>query len=195
MTIQTSPKSATLAWAGLSKLPIPSEVRLAADGFEIHTCREGISNLPVPFNKASCWVSCRDSWPHNDPDFEGLTFITIAVQGDHRYSQLLPNHTHTVSGVFPGLVFTTDPLSLHWLAPNSDNGAGFIGLQFEVPYTDSDGFYAELLEQLAALGEVRELKPAYCGSLLFANDEYVGLPPGPLAEGHRAAALPQSQVN
>ncbi|KAF0255742.1 hypothetical protein [Pseudomonas putida] len=195
MTIQTTPKSATLAWDGLRKLPIPSEVVLAADKPEVHVSKEGISGLPAPFNRASIWVSCREVWPHNDPDFEGLIFITITVQGDHRYSQLMPNHTHTERGVFPGTVFTTDPMALHWLAPNSDHGAGFIGLQFEVPHAEADSFYVELLEQLSAVGKVRELPPSYCDSLLVATDEYKGLPPGPLAEHHEAQPMPQAQEN
>lgn len=189
MTIQTNPKSAMLTWPGLSKLAIPSAVSVAADGFIIEISREGISNLPAPFNKATCWLSCREAWPHADPDFEGLMFITIAVQGDHRYCQLLPNHTHSVCGVSPGSVFTTDPLSLHWLAPNADNGAGFIGLQFEVPYTEADDFYAELLEQLSEFGTVRSSSPAYNDSLLIAASEYVGPPPGPLA--HIQLSAPQ----
>lgn len=183
MTIQTTPQSAMLTWPGLSTLPIPSAVVLAAEGFEITISREGIAELPAPLNKADCWVSCRESWPHADPDFEGYIFITLAVLGDHRYCQLLPNHTHSVRGVFPGLVFTTDPLSLHWLAPNMDNGCAFVGLQFEVPYHEVDIFYAELLEQLSSLGAVRSFEPAYCDALLVAAGDYVGTPPGPLV-GH-----------
>ncbi|NVL49935.1 hypothetical protein F2S72_09300 [Pseudomonas syringae pv. actinidiae] len=181
MTIQESPESAMLTWKGLSSLPIPKEVQLSSDSFDIEMRREGISALPSPFNRADCWVSCREAWPHVDPDFEGLMFITIVIQGDHRYSQLMPNHTHTVRGVFPGSIFTTDPMALHWLAPNSDSGVGFVGLQFEVPYIDIDIFYADLLEELSAVGDVRSNKAAYCDSLLVASGDYVGVPPGPLA--------------
>ena len=57
MTIQTTPKSATLAWDGLRKLPIPSEVVLAADKPEVHVSKEGISELPAPFNSCLLYTS------------------------------------------------------------------------------------------------------------------------------------------
>ncbi|MCF5372003.1 hypothetical protein [Pseudomonas syringae] len=182
MKIQTTPQSAMLSWPGLSALPIPPTVLLAAEGFEIQINRDGIDQLPPPLNKADCWVSCRESWPHSDPDFEGYIFITLALRADHRYCQLLVNHTHSVRGVFPGVIFTTDPLSLHWLAPNMDNGSGFVGLQFEVAYHEADTFYGELLEKLAAIGPVVSHEPELCQALLVAQSEYVGAPPGPLAE-------------
>lgn len=184
MNIQTTPHSATLTWPGLTTLPIPSAVLCGSESHEIQISREGIDQLPAPLNKADCWVSCREAWPHADPDFEGCIFITLVLRGDHRYCQLQVNHTHSVRSVFPGLVFTTDPMSLHWLAPNMDSGPGFVGLQFEVAYHEVDTVYAELLDQLALLGEVISLRPAFCDALLVAKGEYVGTPPGPLADSH-----------
>lgn len=124
---------------------------------------------------------CREAWPHVDPDFEGDIFITLAVQADHRYSQLLANHKTTVTSVFPGQLFTTDPLSLHWLAPNSDSSPGFIGLQFEVPYHQADSYWDELVDELGKLGHIQSREPPREDALLVASSEYLGTPPGPLA--------------
>lgn len=184
MTIQTTPQSAMLTWPGLSTLPIPSAVLCGSESHQIQISREGIDQLPAPLNKAHCWVSCREAWPHTDPDFEGYIFITLVLRGDHRYCQLLVNHTHSVRGVFPGLIFTTDPLSLHWLAPNMDNGSGFVGLQFEVAYHEVDNLYVELLEQFATLGHVVRHEAEFCDALLVAKSEYVGTPPGPLFDSN-----------
>lgn len=184
MTIQTTPQSAMLIWPGLSTLPIPSAVLCGSESHQIQISREGIDQLPAPLNKAHCWVSCREVWPHTDPDFEGYIFITLVLRGDHRYCQLMVNHTHSVRGVFPGLVFTTDPLSLHWLAPNMDNGSGFAGLQFEVAYHEVDNLYVELLEQFATLGQVVRHEAEFCDALLVAKSEYVGTPPGPLFDSN-----------
>ena len=180
MAIKDMPRVACLQWAGFLSLPIPAEVRAGA-ARDIKISSEGISELPAPLNKASCWVYCNQAWPHVDPDFEGYVFITLAVRADHRYAQLLPNHKHSESGVFQGSLFTTDPMSLHWLAPNGEGGAEFIGLQFEVPYLEVDAFYDALLTQLEALGPVREHKAGLADALLTATGEWVHKPPGPLA--------------
>ncbi|WHS57643.1 MULTISPECIES: hypothetical protein [Pseudomonas] len=182
MPIQQFPRLAHLEWPGLSDLSIPADV-LAGTQRGVEICSSGLSDLPAPLNKASCWIYCREAWPHADPDFEGLVFVTLAVKADHRYAQLLPNHKHTEHGVFPGSVFTTDPLSLHWLAPNADNGVDFIGLQFEVPYHEADAFYDDLLHQLGELGAIRVSKPGVADALLVATGDYVGVPPGPLEAG------------
>lgn len=177
--IQQMPRLAHLEWPGLSAICIPADVLVGANhGVDIST--SGLSDLPAPLNKASCWIYCREAWPHVDPDFEGMVFITVAVKADHRYAQMLPNHKHTEHGVFPGAVFTTDPLSLHWLAPNADNGVDFIGLQFEVPYHEADAVYDDLLSEFGELGAIRVSKPGVADALLVATGDYVGTPPGPL---------------
>ncbi len=187
MTIQSMPQAATLTWEGLRNLPIPQEVRQGCVFNEIELSRKGIDELPAPLNRATCWIYCREAWPHSNPDFEGDIFITLAVQADHRYCQLVPGNKHTEIPVIPGLLFTTDPLSLHWLAPNSDDGAGFIGLQFEVPYHSADEFFSALTAELSSLGQIRVERPALNDALLVATGEYVGTPPGPLAEMENCA--------
>lgn len=180
MAIKDMPRIAQLQWGGFLGLPIPEVVRAgAARDIEIST--EGISELPSPLNQASCWVYCNQAWPHVDPDFEGFVFITLAVRADHLYAQLLPNHKHSEIGVFQGTLFTTDPMSLHWLAPNGEGGAEFIGLQFEVPYLEVDAFFDTLLTQLEALGPIRENKVWTADALLTATGDWVNTPPGPLA--------------
>lgn len=169
-----------MRWSGFQGLKIPAEV-LAGAARDVEICTEGITDLPAPLNKANCWVYCNQAWPHVDPDFEGFIFITLAVRADHRYAQLLPNLKHTEIGVFQGTLFTTDPMSLHWLAPNGEGGAEFIGLQFEVPYQEVDQFYELLLSQLAALGPISEHLVGTCDALLVATGDWVGTPPGPLA--------------
>lgn len=43
---------------------------------------------------------------------------------------------------------------MHWLAPNNpDTNAGFIGLQWEVPYMQIESAYADLVSKLSALGK------------------------------------------
>ena len=181
MSARTGPLTAQLRWPGLWALPIPKVVCQGSGFNAVELTRDGISDLPPPLNRATCWVYCREAWPHVDPDFEGHIFITLAVQGDHRYSQLLANHKTTVTSVFPGQLFTTDPLSLHWLAPNSDSSPEFIGLQFEVPYDELNSFWGELLEQLGALGDMQSSEPVFEAALLLATADYIGTPPGPLA--------------
>lgn len=90
MTIQSMPQAATLTWEGLRNLPIPQEVRQGCVFNEIELSRKGIDELPAPLNRATCWIYCREAWTHSDPDFEGDIFITLAVQADHRYCQLVP---------------------------------------------------------------------------------------------------------
>lgn len=185
-SIQESPKSATLTWPGFAELPVPVEVRSGDHPLAVNVTTSGIADLPAPFNRASCWVYCREAWPHVDPDFEGDIFVTVVVEADHRYCQLMPNNTHSVTGVFQGSIITTDPLSLHWLAPNSDNGIDFVGLQYEVPFHKVDQFYAELLLELGQLGTVKINEPDFAGALLEAASEYAGAAPGPLSTAPRA---------
>lgn len=172
-------RAAKLTWEGLRSLPVPEVVRKGCYDHEIEICRDGIDVLPEPLNSATCWIYCRDAWPHVDPDFEGLAFITLALQADHTYNQIMPGNECARMGVFSGDLFVTDPLAMHWLAPNNavTNG-GFIGLQWEVPYHQFEATYADLVAKLGSLGEVRKDEPGKMSTLLKATAEYNGTPPG-----------------
>ncbi|HGY3910797.1 TPA: hypothetical protein ACNVX4_006372 [Pseudomonas aeruginosa] len=172
-------KAAKLKWEGLWSLPIPDEVAQGCYEHEIEISTAGINQLPSPLNSATCWIYCRDAWPHNDPDFEGSIFITLAIQADHAYNQILPGNKVSRMGVFRGDIFQTDPMAMHWLAPNNpDTNAGFIGLQWEVPYMQIESAYADLVSKLSALGEVLDMAPTAIPSLLKATAEYSAAPPG-----------------
>ncbi|RNF58394.1 hypothetical protein EFK68_03120 [Pseudomonas aeruginosa] len=172
-------KAAKLNWEGLWSLPIPNEVAHGCYEHEIEICTVGLDQLPEPLNSATCWIYCRDAWPHVDPDFEGLMFITLAIQADHSYNQILPRKKNIRMGVFRGSLFITDPMAMHWLAPNNaDTNAGFIGLQWEVSYNQIDTAYADLVSKLAVLGEVQDVTPPTMRTLLKATTEYNGAPPG-----------------
>lgn len=174
-------KTLNFVWEGLSALQIPAKVLDHCLDSSIDIYGQGIEDLPEPFNTASLWIFCRSAWPHSDPDFEGSVFITLAVQADHMYSQIIPNGQRIELGVFRGTLFVTDPLSLHWLAPNNDDtNSGFIGLQWEVPHHKLDEAWADLTTRLAALGEVRQLDAPRLDNVLAPIEDYEGDPPSPV---------------
>lgn len=116
----------------LAAIVIPGMVQRSTDDPVVLTFTQGISELPAPFNSAKIWAACREAWPHNDPDFEGLMYISVVLQGRHRYSQLGDSNVVETIDVQPGCIFPTNPLALHWLEPK-DPDIGFIALQWEVP--------------------------------------------------------------
>lgn len=61
----------------LAGIIVPDSVHRACDESLVHTVDLGIADLPAPFNTARIWVACREAWPHNDPDFEGMMFISV----------------------------------------------------------------------------------------------------------------------
>ncbi|ALN21937.1 MULTISPECIES: hypothetical protein [Ectopseudomonas] len=149
----------------LSTLPIPRQVENHAEQIGVNTFYAGIKELPYPLNTASVWISCQCAWPHEDPDYEGLMFITLALRADHLYRQCQVGDIHLSHAVFPGTVFSTNPLATHWLQPNVlDAEYGFIGLQWEVSASDYHARYEQLrkdLEQLGPLsGMTQETLPA-----------------------------------
>lgn len=169
--------AAKLNWEGLRRLPIPRVVDEGCYNPDINLSKEGLSELPEPFNSASCWIYCRDAWPHVDPAYEGTVFITLALQADHTFHQLLPNNKSFRLGVFTGQLFVLDPLSMHWLAPNNaETNPGFIGLQWEVPYDQFDATFADLTSKLAMLGELTPLEGEQSDSILQPA-KYNGVPP------------------
>lgn len=166
-----------LNWEGLRRLRIPNEVNGGCYDPEIEMSIDGLNDLPDPLNSASCWIYCRDAWPHVDPNYEGTVFITLAIQADHTYNQILPNNKSYRLGVFNGYLFVVDPLSLHWLAPNNaETNPGFIGLQWEIPYDQFDATFADLTSKLAILGELTPLVGGVSDSLLQPA-KYNGVPP------------------
>ncbi|ORE47695.1 hypothetical protein BKN49_05725 [Pseudomonas aeruginosa] len=144
-----------LNWSGFASLPIPAIVKQGCQDPEIEIHFGDLQELPYPLNSASCWIYCLEAWPHQDPDFHRQSFITLAIQGDHRYGQLVPGDQFKEVAVFPGTLLTTDPMAMHWLAPNSpDNNPGFIGLQWEVKRGNLDAKLDELKAALTELGQV-----------------------------------------
>lgn len=129
----------------LAGILIPETVQGASDESIVFTHVHGLNNLPAPFNGARLWVSCREAWPHADADFDGMMFITIVVQGAHRYSQMCEGNVVETIEVRPGCVFSTNPLALHWLEP-LDPEVGFIAVQWEVPFHE----YVDRMEDLVA---------------------------------------------
>lgn len=141
-----------LNWTGFASLPVPAIVKHRCQDSEIEIHSGDLDELPHPLNSASCWIFCREAWPHQDPDFHQQAFITLVIQGDHRYGQLIRGDKFKEVSAFPGTLLTTDPMAMHWLAPNNpDNNPGFIGLQWEVKRCNLE---AKLEELKAALGEL-----------------------------------------
>lgn len=173
--------TAKLHWEGLGSLAIPAKVADGCMNPQIDVFMHEIKDLPEPLNTADLWIYCRSAWPHPDPDFEGSVFITLAVQADHIYSQVIPNGRRIELGVFPGYLFVTDPLSLHWLAPsNEDTNQGFIGLQWEVPHHKLADKWAELCSKLGQLGTLQTLSAEQLNNILPPREEYEGSPPSPV---------------
>lgn len=163
----------------LGVLSIPDEVLDASDSSEITISKAGISELPAPFNTATVWVACRQAWPHADPDFEGLMFITLAIKADHTYNQIAPGSQCESLGVSPGTLFPSNPLAFHWLQPsNLDDHAGFIGLQWEVPFDEFHQRYRQLHSELARLSDSHSLTISVFPTLLKPQGEYLGDEPG-----------------
>jgi hypothetical protein len=170
MTIQIRPQA-------LSAIVIPAMVERSTDDSIALTFTEGIADLPAPFNTATVWVACREAWPHNDPDFEGLMFISVVLQGCHRYGQLGANNVFETIDVGPGSIFPTN-LALHWLEPK-DPDIGFIALQWEVP---CDEYEQRLREMACAIDPDAGASPISVEvqpSLVQVQPEdYIGAPPG-----------------
>ena len=143
-------------WTGFGSLPVPAIARRGCQEPEIEIHYGDLEDLPPPLNSASCWIFCREAWPHQDPDYNEYSFITLAVQGDHRYGQLVPGEQFNEVAVFPGTLLTTNPMAMHWLEPhNADSNPGFIGLQWEVSKCELKSKLEELKEALSSLGQVR----------------------------------------
>jgi len=173
--------SASINSSLFEAIEIPGDVVLGAHESAIEVCKKGIAGLPAPLDTADTWIYCRAAWPHSDPDFEGSVFITLALRADHVYCQVIPDGKHTELGVFKGTLFVTDPLSLHWLAPNNDDSnPGFIGLQWEVPYLELNAKWEELTTKLTTLGKVRPITTPVQDCILSPKAEYVHAPPSPL---------------
>ncbi|MEZ1438971.1 hypothetical protein QVM41_22130 [Pseudomonas shirazica] len=168
---------------------------------EIHTA--GLNDLPYPLSTATLWVACCESWPHADPDWEGLYFINLAIQADHMFSQVGPDNQFLTLDVRPGTVFLTNPLALHWLQPSDkqlnriaeglqERRNGYIGLQWEVAYHEIDAKVLWLKEELVKLGNVEQLGCDIVPLLIQPEADYVQPPPGhDFVIGPEVRALPR----
>lgn len=167
-----------LAPSVLQDIEIPESVEYGADGALVHTLTQGLSELPAPFNSADLWVSCREAWPHNDPDFAGTMFISLVIQGAHRYSQLGEGSVVETIEVRPGCLFPTNPLALHWLEP-LDPDLGFIALQWEVPYHEYEDRMKDLADRIGGMDAHEKLDVASQHGLIpIDHDAYEYKPPG-----------------
>ncbi|WP_322360340.1 hypothetical protein [Pseudomonas sichuanensis] len=162
----------------LAAVSIPEIVERAADSLEVRTFKQGISDLPAPFNTATLWVACREAWPHNDPDFEGLIFISVVIRGSHRYGQLGENNVVEYVDVKPGSIFPTNPLALHWLEPK-DPDLGFIALQWEVPFYEYERYLHDLAGSISPGAIARQIEVHIEQGLVVVNPlDYSVPPPG-----------------
>lgn len=174
----------------LASLAIPDEVR----GFSRHAfvdISRKVDHLPYPLNTATLWIGCNQSWPHSDPDFEGLMFINLAIEADHIYSQIMPDNEHLQHPVEPGRLFLTNPLALHWLQPSDmqlnrmkdgeiSGITGYIGLQWEVSHLEAGSKFQKLAVELRQAGFIitsEHLDMDVKASLEEPVEDYDGLPP------------------
>lgn len=164
--------------AALAAVVIPEIVARAADRMHVETYRQDLSALPPPFNTATLWVACSEAWPHNDPDYEGVMFISVVIQGCHRYGQLGEANVVEYIDVSPGSIFLTNPLALHWLQPK-DPEIGFVALQWEVPYHQYRERLRELAEQISLGSDYQIIAEEREPALVIVDPEgYIGDPQG-----------------
>ncbi|RMM39426.1 hypothetical protein QO021_28715 (plasmid) [Pseudomonas amygdali pv. lachrymans] len=164
--------------AALAAFVIPEIVARSADRQHVETYRHDLSTLPFPFNTATLWVACSEAWPHNDPDFEGVMFISVVIQGCHRYGQLAEGNVVEYIDVRPGSIFLTNPLALHWLQPK-DPEIGFVALQWEVPHHEYPQRLRELVEQISRGTDSQVIQGQSEPALVVVDPEgYIGDPPG-----------------
>lgn len=170
MTIRLDPQL-------LSGIVVPDTVQRASDDSVVHTHGHGLADLPAPFNTARIWVSCREAWPHNDSDFDGIMFISVVVQGAHRYSQLGEGSVVETIEVRPGCVFPTNPLALHWLEP-LDPDLGFVALQWEVPFHEYEQRMGDLITAIGGAASIQQLDIETEHGLVPVDPEAYTSPPG-----------------
>ncbi|MFJ3110019.1 hypothetical protein [Pseudomonas putida] len=105
-------------------------------------------------------------------------FISLVVEGAHRYSQLGEGSVVESIEVRPGCLFPTNPLALHWLEP-LDRDLGFIALQWEVPFHEYEARMKDLADAIGGKAPIKPLEIESQHGLIPVDPEaYTYLPPG-----------------
>ncbi|MBB4866879.1 hypothetical protein HNP46_005786 [Pseudomonas nitritireducens] len=131
----------------------PKTVLEAAKEPEFFGTREGIANLPAPFNTGE-WVSCSMVEPHRDIFWSGRRFVLLVLESSHTVSVMKSMYRGLTIPTRPGMLFTINPTQLHWCWPdNGCFGSPFIALHWDVATREIDGFIDKLV------AHIREITP------------------------------------
>lgn len=78
------------------------------------------------------FVMTGEAWPHIDPSWEGMRFVTLTLQGNG-YSFGSVSAPEEVQASF-GTIIEINPIKLHWLRPDviTSHDSHWVGLQWTV---------------------------------------------------------------